>query len=1489
MIQSAVRSSNSPNDRYTQPPENYPGPNAGTNNSVSTFNAKAIGYFDPDSTKAAVEVKENYNIYHNVYSFIQKVNVKASLFPVATLQLNLENCLLGAAERWFTEELSDLSRNGLRYGPEANGAAVADKWSKVLQERFKESPSRALTVLETLRFTVRDVRAGKDPLAFLMEIKIQCQNSGVIIGESAQAMYAYEHIDAALRQHLIQPSPTSSWESLVASVREKKNIWQDLFQRTYTNAQDSYQKTNVNAGQYNRRSFNSREEQHPRASFPAANGFNNFKPFGNRGYSNYTNNPNGYRNHYNSFPNQGQSSANRIDQPNQRAYSNARALPPGNQTLRITDGGKYTGSSYAPKNNAMPQDRTAKAYNGDVDTPDGNHCDEPGEQYLSYEEASTDVNDNQYQEDYLHQQDEPMFIDPGMPESEQQFEHDYLAANWSSAVNEHSCKRCSKSFESNNKLHEHLRKDGCKKKVAFALPTGPNGNVVKSTAPQNENPGHAFKGYRYATMQVAFTKDQPPKDVCLDTGCTMSLIDREFLLKVQPSVKLNTLEKPLQVSGIGQAKLESTEWVLLTLYVKDMKGQMASITREFHLVDKLKANALMGIDIIMPERMTIDMDKKLVTLPFCGDLRIPIEVVSKGKIARSVYSLAKSVIPAKCHLAIPVAGRQGPLMLPENRDLLFEPSHQNSMTMFGQIVDCNLSSVMVYNGTNEPVVVNRHTKLGNIVDHDIVQAYLVDGDENDIDDVFELASTPPKDPTADMRNHEKVKDLLSGMSKEQVGKGLNVNEHKLINGVTIYGDQMAFKELSSVIREYAMLWEDTGNVKLTDSQFMEIPLIENWREIYKPGQAKIYPVSPRDREVIDKTFDELHEQERMEWTNQSTPFSFPCFVVWKSNEATAKGRVVIDIRALNKISMPDAYPMPTQSDILSQMAGSMFITTVDCTSFYYQWWTRKEHRHRLTVVSHRGQETFRVPVMGYCNSGAYVQRQIDRLLRSGRGYCRAYQDDVVIFSKSLQEHVSHLRHIFGLMKTHNITLAPHKSFIGYPSVKLLGQRVDAFGMATAEDKLKAIQNLSFPRSLKDLETYIGMTGYLRQYIKGYSSIVKPLQDRKTMLTKDIRMNGHEKGNKRESAARRALLSSPSETELSSFEALQRAFAQPTTLVHFNKARKLYIDLDASKKVGFGAMVYHVKEPNASAMSAVSTPKQKDVEPILFLSRSLSDAETRYWPTELEVAALVWTVKKIRHMIEASETPPIIVFTDHSATVAIAKQTSLNTTSIEKLNLRLVRASEYLQRFPLEIRHKPGKTNTVPDALSRLPTTESIGRSPNTDSTLESLYADTIPCYPTTIVQMKDSFKQQILEGYSQGDFQRILNAIRSNKKLATNAANLPFVEHNDLLYFKDPERGLRLCIPKNIQSDLFKANHDDIGHPGFARTHERLVEQVYIRDLTKHLKEYIQGCNVCSMTKTPRHKPYGSMQPITPMSRPFHTLTMDFILGLPPTWILYSQ
>ena len=117
--------------------------------------------------------------------------------------------------------------------------------------------------------------------------------------------------------------------------------------------------------------------------------------------------------------------------------------------------------------------------------------------------------------------------------------------------------------------------------------------------------------------------------------------------------------------------------------------------------------------------------------------------------------------------------------------------------------------------------------------------------------------------------------------------------------------------------------------------------------------------------------------------------------------------------------------------------------------------------------------------MNYRNSSAYVQRMIDRILRSFRYFCRVYIDDIVIFFTSLEKHLKHLNLVFQVLSDMNIHLTSAKAFLEYPSVQLLDQHVDILRLTISENKLTVIRNLEFSRILAALKRYLDMTDYLK--------------------------------------------------------------------------------------------------------------------------------------------------------------------------------------------------------------------------------------------------------------------------------------------------------------------------------------------------------------------------------------------------------------------------
>ena len=143
-------------------------------------------------------------------------------------------------------------------------------------------------------------------------------------------------------------------------------------------------------------------------------------------------------------------------------------------------------------------------------------------------------------------------------------------------------------------------------------------------------------------------------------------------------------------------------------------------------------------------------------------------------------------------------------------------------------------------------------------------------------------------------------------------------------------------------------------------------------------------------------------------------------------------------------------------------------------------------------MTHRGQEIFQVPIMGYINSVAYVQREIDNILRSVWDWVRAYVDDIIYGVRSLNDLLSKLRIFFELFVTYNISIKQTKTFLNYSDVGLLGQEVNTLGLTTAKEKLNAIWFLQYPLTVWALEYYLGLTGYFRFYIHYYAQLAKPL-------------------------------------------------------------------------------------------------------------------------------------------------------------------------------------------------------------------------------------------------------------------------------------------------------------------------------------------------------------------------------------------------------------
>ena len=473
--------------------------------------------------------------------------------------------------------------------------------------------------------------------------------------------------------------------------------------------------------------------------------------------------------------------------------------------------------------------------------------------------------------------------------------------------------------------------------------------------------------------------------------------------------------------------------------------------------------------------------------------------------------------------------------------------------------------------------------------------------------------------------------------------------------------------------------------------FMPIPFKD--REDGSDLRQAPYSLSPRDRRAMDDILDPLKEIGVVEDIPLGKPAraASPAFVVWRDG----KPRVVVDLRQVNTKLFLDGYPLPRQEDIFDAMGGATVFSVLDMVkSFFQQKIATKDRWKTAFVTPHRGHEQLTISTMGLATSPAFFQHHMENIFGKYLWqFVLVYIDDVIIFSRSIQDYIKHLAKALHLLRNSGVTLSLSKCHFAQSGLAALGHHVSRLGLATTTQKTAAIKALEFPRSLSELDTGIGFFGYHHKFVDHFTEIIRPLQILKTRGFKGapIYKKDHAKH------AEHVKLSDLHQDQLlrecwQAWETLKQKLIDAPTLAFPDFTKPFILHVDGSKQRGFGAALYQADPDNIE-------------RPILFLSRWLNPAELNYWPAELETAALVWALQKLPQYLDHGK---FTVYTDHKA-IRDAFQDKgriRNKGSTRLINWRLF-LSKYADR--IQILHRPGKDHQNTDGLSRLP----AGPNPNT--------------------------------------------------------------------------------------------------------------------------------------------------------------------------------
>lgn len=421
-----------------------------------------------------------------------------------------------------------------------------------------------------------------------------------------------------------------------------------------------------------------------------------------------------------------------------------------------------------------------------------------------------------------------------------------------------------------------------------------------------------------------------------------------------------------------------------------------------------------------------------------------------------------------------------------------------------------------------------------------------------------------------------------------------------------------------------------------------------------PINLKAHRLPPVQTQEIKKQVSKmLHDNIIQE---SHSPWSAPVHLVPKKLDASGeqKWRMVVDYRRLNDITTDDKYPLPNINDLFDMLGKSMYFTTLDLASGYHQIEVEPEDKPKTAFSTPFGHFEFHRMPFGLKTAPATFQRAMDNVLRGLQGiHCLVYLDDVIIFSKSLTEHVEKLKAVFERFHQTNLKIQLDKSHFLRKEVLYLGHTITSEGLKPNNDKIDAVLKYPIPQTTSDIKSFLGLIGYYRKFIRDFAKITRPL----TACLK--------KGKK-------IVLN---EEYINSFETCKKLLTNAPLLQFPDFDKPFVLTTDASN-FAIGAVL---------SQGPIGSDK-----PVAYASRTLSDTESRYSTIEKELLAVIWAVKHFRPYLYGKK---FIIYTDHRPLAWLY--------SLKEPNSKLTRWRLRLEEYDFEIKYKKGQQNTNADALSRI--------------------------------------------------------------------------------------------------------------------------------------------------------------------------------------------
>lgn len=380
-------------------------------------------------------------------------------------------------------------------------------------------------------------------------------------------------------------------------------------------------------------------------------------------------------------------------------------------------------------------------------------------------------------------------------------------------------------------------------------------------------------------------------------------------------------------------------------------------------------------------------------------------------------------------------------------------------------------------------------------------------------------------------------------------------------------------------------------------------------------------------------------------------YSSPIVMVRKKDQSF---RFCIDMRALNRITVFDAEPMPCIEDMFSKLSGNKYISRLDLSKGYWQVPLAEKSKPLTAFKTPKGLFQFRVMAFGLVSAPATFSRLMRKLLH-GMESIDNFLDDIIVFTKTWKEHLQVLRELFMRLRRAKLTARPSKCSIGFRQLDCLGHVVGDDKLQPHPDKVKSIEEAPRPVTKRQVRSFLGLIGFYRKFVPNFSEVAAPLTD----LTKKGQPNKVNWEAAQENA----------------FCSLKRALVSSPILKLVDLSENFILQTDASE----------------SGLGAVLLQKEADLKmPVAYASRKLKLCEKRYSVIEKECLGIVWAVQKFSRYLYGKE---FILETDHQPLVYLNRKAVANS--------RLMRWALILQPYRFRIEAIKGRDNVGADYLSRV--------------------------------------------------------------------------------------------------------------------------------------------------------------------------------------------